>query len=172
MYCGILLANAGHTVTIYEASDRAGGRVRTYRDPQNPSIYMGDLGPMRLPLDAHPYVSHLVRERYKLNITEFFNYNPNAYAYINGIFATLKEVDENPDIFRFNTSKSERGLVRELCFWRIRVHHQNERVDSFGFEVNRTLESPVLLNIDASKSYKFRVTSILLCYKGSMRRSN
>jgi monoamine oxidase len=34
LYCGILLAKAGHTVTIFEASDRAGGRILTYRDPK------------------------------------------------------------------------------------------------------------------------------------------
>ncbi|CAF4820775.1 unnamed protein product [Rotaria sp. Silwood1] len=117
LYSGILLAKAGHTVKIYEASDRAGGRIFTYRDPRNPSIYMGDFGAMRFPLEAQPYVNTLIQQRYKLNITEFFNSNDNAYVYINGIFATIREARENPDMFRFNTSQSERGKTpRNLWF--------------------------------------------------------
>jgi monoamine oxidase len=111
LYCGILLAEAGHTVTIFEATDRAGGRVHTYRDPKNPSKYIGELGAMRFPLIVQPYLDFLLRERYKLNITEFFNSNDNAYTYINGIFATNKQARENPDMFHFNTSQSERGKV-------------------------------------------------------------
>ena len=71
LYCAILLAEAGHTVTIFEATDRAGGRIQTYRNPKNPSKYIANLGPFRFPLGAQPYMNYLLRERYKLNITEF-----------------------------------------------------------------------------------------------------
>ena len=114
MYCGILLAQAGHSVTIFEASVRAGGRILTYRDPQNPSLYMGDLGAMRFLLDVQFYMNTLIRQRYKLNVTEFINSNDDAYVYINDIRATFREFNENPDIFKFNTSQSERGKVRFL----------------------------------------------------------
>jgi monoamine oxidase len=114
LYAGILLAQSGHTVTIYEASDRAGGRIFTYRDPKNPSLYIGEFGAMRFPLEVHPNLNTLLRQRYnhKLNITEFYNWNDNAYLFLNGIFATMKQARENPDIFQFNTSESERGKVR------------------------------------------------------------
>lgn len=45
------LSLAGHHVIIYEASDRAGGRIFTYRHPTGG--YMTELGAMRLPLDVH-----------------------------------------------------------------------------------------------------------------------
>ncbi|CAF3602232.1 unnamed protein product [Rotaria socialis] len=111
LYCGILLAEAGHTVKIFEATDRAGGRIQTYRDPQNPSKYMyiAELGAMRFPLDQHPYLSHLIRQRYQLNVSEFPGPDENAYTYLNGILTTKKQAQENPDIFQFNTSQSERG---------------------------------------------------------------
>jgi monoamine oxidase len=115
LYCGILLAEAGHTVTIFEASDRAGGRIQTYRDPKNPSKYIGELGAMRFPLGTHPYLNSLIRQRYKMNITEFSNFNENIYTYINGTFAIKKQAHQNSDMFQFNTSQSERGKVRR-CF--------------------------------------------------------
>ncbi len=112
MYSGILLAESGHKVTIYEASNRAGGRVFTYRDPTNPSKYSGEFGALRFPLSIHPYINTLIRERYKLDIKPYDNENDNTSIYINGIFATRREARENPDIFKFNTTESEKGKVR------------------------------------------------------------
>ncbi|CAF1285717.1 unnamed protein product [Rotaria sordida] len=109
LYCGILLAEAGHTVTIFEASNRTGGRILTYRDPKNRLKYMAEMGAMRFPLDAHPYLNNLIRNRYKLSITETSSYDEHAYIYINGILVTRKQANENPDIFQFNTSQNERG---------------------------------------------------------------
>jgi monoamine oxidase len=117
LYCGILLAEAGHTVTIFEASDRAGGRIQTYRDPKNTSKYIGELGAMRFPLDNHPYVNSLIRQRYKMNITEFSNFNENVYTYINGIFAIKKQAHNYSDMFQFNTSQNEREKVRRCCLY-------------------------------------------------------
>ena len=113
LYCGILLAEAGYTVTIFEASNRAGGRIQTYRDPKNPLKYIGELGAMRFRLDTHPYLNSLVRQRYKMNITKFLNFNENIYTYINGIFAKKKQTLENSDMFQLNTSQSEREKVRK-----------------------------------------------------------
>ncbi|CAF3935186.1 unnamed protein product [Rotaria sordida] len=70
---------------------------------------MGEFGAMRFPLSRHPYLNQLIRERYKLNITEFSSPDDNAYTYINGILTRNKQARENPDMFQFNTSASERG---------------------------------------------------------------
>lgn len=43
-----LLKNAGHRVTILEASGRAGGRVCTLRSPFSDDLYF-NAGPMRIP---------------------------------------------------------------------------------------------------------------------------
>lgn len=115
LYCAILLAEAGHTVTIFEATDRAGGRIQTYRDPKNPSKYIANLGAMRFPLFAQPYMNYLLRERYKLNITEFAMVSLYVNTYMNGIFSTTKQVNETSDIFQLNTTQSERRKVRK-CF--------------------------------------------------------
>ena len=112
LYCGLLLAEAGHTVTIFEATDRAGGRIQTYRNPKNPSKYIGELGAWRFQLGTQPYVNSLIRERYKMNITEFLNFNENVYSYINGIFATKKQAHKNSDIFQLKTNQNEQEKVR------------------------------------------------------------
>jgi hypothetical protein len=126
LYCGILLAEAGHTVTIFEASDRAGGRINTYRDPKNPSKYIGELGAMRFPLDMHPYLDSMIRQRYKLNITSFFNFNENIYTQINGIFAIKEPAHKNSNIFQFNTSESEGEKVRRcFCIHKYKCHGRN-----------------------------------------------
>jgi monoamine oxidase len=114
LYCGILLAQAGHTVTIFEANNRAGGRIFTYRDPQNPLLYTGEFGALRFPLAIQPYLNNLLRERYRLNITELVNSIDDAYVYINGIWATFRQVSQNPDIFKFNRSQNELGKVKSL----------------------------------------------------------
>ncbi len=116
LYCGILLAEAGHTVTMFEATDRAGGRIQTYREPKNPSKYIANLGPFRFPLGVQPYMNYLVREKYKLNITEFPMINIYLDTHMNGIFSTKKQVNETSDIFQLNTTQRERGKVRK-CFY-------------------------------------------------------
>jgi monoamine oxidase len=63
LFCGILLAEAGHIVTIFEASDRAGDRIHIYRDPKNPLKYNGELGAMRFRLNNHSYVYSSIRQR-------------------------------------------------------------------------------------------------------------
>jgi monoamine oxidase len=112
LYAGILLAKSGHTVVIYEADQIAGGRIQTYRDDKNPNLFFGELGAMRFPLDAHPYLNTMIRYRYQLNITDFPSYDPHTIAYINGISGSVKQANENPDMFGFNVSATERGKVR------------------------------------------------------------
>jgi monoamine oxidase len=111
LYAGILLAKSGHTVVIYEANERPGGRIFTYRDPNNPTVFFGELGAMRFPLDVHPYLNQMLRGRYQLNLSNFPSYDPNTIAYINGISATLKQADKNPDLFGFDVNTTEKGKV-------------------------------------------------------------
>ena len=58
------LTRAGHEVVVYEASDRAGGRLFTY-DTGNTII---ELGGMRLPLDVHTLTECLCQKEIAFTI--------------------------------------------------------------------------------------------------------
>ena len=85
----IELSTAGHRVTVYEASDRLGGRILTHRIPDKG--YITELGAMRLPLKQHPLTNIYVTERFKLKVTPFVGYDSNALFYINGYRRTFNE---------------------------------------------------------------------------------
>ena len=72
------LAHAGHRVTVYEASNRTGGRILTHREPG--TNFLTELGAMRLPLDVHPLLQTYIDQRYNFRTAEFVNSNPNAYV--------------------------------------------------------------------------------------------
>ncbi len=70
------LMAAGHNVTIIEASQRVGGRIRTLREPFSPGQY-SEAGAMRVP-DSHLLVKAYAN-RFCLEMRPFQSFNPNAW---------------------------------------------------------------------------------------------
>ena len=64
LYAALLLRREGHRVTVFEASDRVGGRIYTHRFPplQNDEEVYFEAGAMRIPRSfLHRRVYHLIR---------------------------------------------------------------------------------------------------------------
>ncbi|XP_065520949.1 L-amino-acid oxidase isoform X3 [Lathamus discolor] len=107
-----LLRDAGHRVTVLEASSRAGGRIRTYR-AEGQDWYV-ELGPMRLPT-KHRLVREFIRQ-FGLKLNPFIQTDENTWYLLNGTRVRAKEVNRNPNILKYPVEPSERGKSADQLY--------------------------------------------------------
>ncbi|MCY8426723.1 flavin monoamine oxidase family protein [Bacillus vallismortis] len=105
-----LLKNAGHRVTILEASGRAGGRVRTLRSPFSDGLYF-NVGPMRIP-NIHMLTLEYIK-KFRLPTNVFINKSPMDIIYTNGIKTRLHLFERHPQILRYPVARNEQGKTAE-----------------------------------------------------------
>ncbi|MGX1264445.1 monoamine oxidase [Rossellomorea marisflavi] len=108
-----LLKKAGHEVTILEGNNRLGGRVYTKRSPFSKGNYL-DMGAMRIP-DNHRLVMEYIR-MFNLPTNPFLNTTPYDKVYVNGVYKTVEEYENDPDILGFPLNTSEKGKTAEQLF--------------------------------------------------------
>ncbi|XP_054833330.1 L-amino-acid oxidase-like [Eublepharis macularius] len=104
-----LLKDAGHQVQILEASERVGGRIKTYHEEG----WYVDLGPMRLP-QKHKIVREYLK-KFNLTVNPFVQMDENAWYLIRNIRKRMRDVMSNPDVFGYPVKPNEKGiLAKEL----------------------------------------------------------
>ncbi len=97
------LNKLGHEVTVYEASDRVGGRIYTHRFGDGT---YAELGAMRIPAHHHSTLYYV--KECNLSLRPFVNFNSNAYYHIGGKRARLSEWQKIASSFTLRADESNK----------------------------------------------------------------
>ncbi|KAG8434166.1 hypothetical protein GDO86_012513, partial [Hymenochirus boettgeri] len=107
-----VLEEAGHKISILEASDRIGGRIFTYRNKK--LGWYAEMGAMRLP-NYHEIVMTYVNKLH-LELSEFVQYNLNTWCAVNNLLKRTYTIRDNPDLLDYKVKKSEKGKSPDDLF--------------------------------------------------------
>ncbi|XP_053546564.1 L-amino-acid oxidase [Bombina bombina] len=106
-----VLEDAGHKITIVEASERIGGRILTFR---NKNGWYAELGAMRIP-NFHKIVLAYIA-KFDLILSEFVEYNLNTWYAVNNKLLRTYAGDENPDLMGYEVMEHEKKKSAEQLF--------------------------------------------------------
>ena len=108
-----LLKRAGHEVSLFEASNTAGGRIKTLRDRFTNGL-CAEAGAMRIP--DHHHQTLWLAARFGLRLVPFRNACGQALAFVNGRRFTLDALPDDATRLGFAVDKSERGRSARRLF--------------------------------------------------------
>ncbi|XP_078102997.1 L-amino-acid oxidase isoform X1 [Sander vitreus] len=114
------LEDAGHKVTIIEASNRIGGRVETFRN--NREGWYAEVGAMRIPSFHKILLSFASKLQISLN--HFIQDDINTYYLVNGVLQKTYAVENNPGVLNYSLHERERGMSAAQLFsqtlWKVK----------------------------------------------------
>uniref|UniRef100_A0A8C3G616 Amine oxidase n=2 Tax=Cyclopterus lumpus TaxID=8103 RepID=A0A8C3G616_CYCLU len=115
-----VLEDAGHKVTIVEASDRIGGRVETFRN--SGEGWYAEVGAMRIPSFHRILLSFA--SKFQIRLNAFIQDDRNTYYLINGVRQKTHAVGNNPDVLNYSLREGERGKSATELFgqtlWKVK----------------------------------------------------
>jgi monoamine oxidase len=136
LVAGWLLKRAGHKVTILEASNVVGGRVKTLRDRFTNGFY-AEAGAMRVP-DHHKLTMWLIDSVFRLKRFPFLNKcrNNSSYVYLNNKRHRLSEARQDAGDFAFDVAENENNKTADDLF-NICLRNYMKRIHGWdGFSID------------------------------------
>uniref|UniRef100_A0A3B5LJ60 L-amino-acid oxidase n=1 Tax=Xiphophorus couchianus TaxID=32473 RepID=A0A3B5LJ60_9TELE len=115
-----VLEDAGHKVTIIEASERIGGRVETFRNRREG--WYAEMGAMRIP-SFHKILLSFI-SKLKIPLNSFIQDDINTYYLVNGGLHKTYTVENNPSVLNYSLHDREKGKSAAELFsqtlWKVR----------------------------------------------------
>lgn len=138
LVAGSLLKDAGHDVSILEASDRAGGRIKTLRDKFFSNGLYAEAGAMRIP-EVHTLVNAYIN-KFSLPTRAFVMESDEGFIFVNGNRVRFREYTANPNVLGYPLDSHEQNKMAdallEMALGPIRKFIQRDPKNNWETVVN------------------------------------